>query len=114
VSILKVTNLSKRFGGLMAISKLSFELGEGTILGLIGPNGAGKTTVFNCLSGFHVPDEGEMVFSGKSLRGHAALSGVPDGARPDLPDRQALSDHIGAGQCDGGCHDTGKIYSKGP
>jgi len=69
VSILKVTNLSKRFGGLMAISNLSFELGEGTILGLIGPNGAGKTTVFNCLSGFHTPDEGEMVFSGKPLMG---------------------------------------------
>ena len=69
MSILKVTELTKRFGGLTAISNLSFELGEGQILGLIGPNGAGKTTVFNCLSGFHVPDEGEMVFSGKSLTG---------------------------------------------
>jgi branched-chain amino acid transport system ATP-binding protein len=69
VSILNVTNLNKRFGGLTAISKLSFELGEGEILGLIGPNGAGKTTVFNCLSGFHAPDAGEMIFSGKSLLG---------------------------------------------
>jgi len=69
VSILNVTNLNKRFGGLTAISKLSFELGEGEILGLIGPNGAGKTTVFNCLSGFHTPDTGEMIFSGKSLLG---------------------------------------------
>jgi branched-chain amino acid transport system ATP-binding protein len=69
VSILKVTELSKRFGGLAALSRLSFELGQGEILGLIGPNGAGKTTVFNCLSGFHTPDEGEMVFSGKSLLG---------------------------------------------
>ena len=69
MSILKVTNLNKRFGGLTAISKLSFELGEGEILALIGPNGAGKTTVFNCLSGFHAPDEGEILFSGKSLLG---------------------------------------------
>jgi branched-chain amino acid transport system ATP-binding protein len=69
VSILKVQKLSKRFGGLTAISELSFELGQGEILGLIGPNGAGKTTVFNCLSGFHTPDAGEMVFSGKSLTG---------------------------------------------
>jgi branched-chain amino acid transport system ATP-binding protein len=69
VSILNVTNLNKRFGGLTAISKLSFELGKGEILGLIGPNGAGKTTVFNCLSGFHTPDTGEMIFSGKSLLG---------------------------------------------
>ena len=69
MNILKVTKLSKRFGGLMAISELSFELGQGGILGLIGPNGAGKTTVFNCLSGFHAPDAGEMIFSGKSLVG---------------------------------------------
>jgi len=69
VSILKVTKLSKRFGGLTAILELSFELGQGKILGLIGPNGAGKTTVFNCLSGFHTPDTGEMMFSGKSLLG---------------------------------------------
>ena len=69
MSILKVTKLSKRFGGLTAISELSFELGQGGILGLIGPNGAGKTTVFNCLSGFHTPDSGEMIFSGKSLLG---------------------------------------------
>ena len=69
MSILKVTALSKRFGGLTAISDLSFELAQGQILGLIGPNGAGKTTVFNCLSGFHAPDAGEMIFSGKPLAG---------------------------------------------
>ena len=69
MSILKVTALSKRFGGLTAISELSFELEQGRILGLIGPNGAGKTTVFNCLSGFHAPDAGEMIFSGKPLAG---------------------------------------------
>jgi branched-chain amino acid transport system ATP-binding protein len=69
VSILKVTALNKRFGGLTAISELSFELGQGKILGLIGPNGAGKTSLFNCLSGFHAPDSGEMMFSGKSLAG---------------------------------------------
>ena len=69
MSILTVTALNKRFGGLTAISELSFELGQGQILGLIGPNGAGKTTVFNCLSGFHTPDTGEMIFSGKSLVG---------------------------------------------
>jgi len=69
VNILKVTALNKRFGGLTAISELSFELGQGKILGLIGPNGAGKTSLFNCLSGFHAPDSGEMMFSGKSLAG---------------------------------------------
>ena len=53
----------------MAVGGLSFELDQGEILGLIGPNGAGKTTVFNCLSGFLQPDEGEVLFEGKSLSG---------------------------------------------
>jgi len=60
VSILSANNLTKRFGGLMAVGNLSFKLEEGEILGLIGPNGAGKTTIFNCLSGFLPPDEGEI------------------------------------------------------
>jgi branched-chain amino acid transport system ATP-binding protein len=62
VSILSANNLTKKFGGLMAVGNLSFELEEGEVLGLIGPNGAGKTTVFNCLSGFLPPDEGEIYF----------------------------------------------------
>ncbi|UCF95504.1 MAG: ABC transporter ATP-binding protein [Desulfobacterales bacterium] len=53
----------------MAVGSLSFELNEGEILGLIGPNGAGKTTVFNCLSGFLPPDEGEVFLEGQSLAG---------------------------------------------
>ncbi len=62
MSVLTVHNLTKRFGGLTAVSDLSFELEEGEILGLIGPNGAGKTTVFNCITGFLTPDRGEMLF----------------------------------------------------
>jgi branched-chain amino acid transport system ATP-binding protein len=69
VSILSADQLSKSFGGLMAVGSLSFELDQGEILGLIGPNGAGKTTVFNCISGFLRPDEGEILFEGKSLGG---------------------------------------------
>ena len=53
----------------MAVGGLSFELDQGEILGLIGPNGAGKTTVFNCISGFLRPDEGEVLFENKSLSG---------------------------------------------
>ena len=53
----------------MAVGDLSFELETGEILALIGPNGAGKTTVFNCLSGFLTPDEGNVVFEGKALTG---------------------------------------------
>jgi len=67
--ILSANNLIKRFGGLVAVGGLSFELQSGEILGLIGPNGAGKTTVFNCLSGFVSPDEGDIYFGQKMLRG---------------------------------------------
>lgn len=69
MSILSADQLTKNFGGLTALESLSFELEMGEILGLIGPNGAGKTTVFNCISGFLRPDEGEILFEGKSLSG---------------------------------------------
>jgi len=69
MSILSANNLTKRFGGLMAVGNLSFELRSGEVLGLIGPNGAGKTTVFNCLSGFIPPDEGDVYFEERALRG---------------------------------------------
>lgn len=68
MSILSVNQLSKNFGGLMAVKELSFNLEKGDILGLIGPNGAGKTTVFNCLTGFIPPDQGEILFHGKSVK----------------------------------------------
>jgi branched-chain amino acid transport system ATP-binding protein len=69
VSILTANQLTKSFGGLMAVGDLSFKLNEGEILGLIGPNGAGKTTVFNCLTGFLAPEEGEVLFKGESING---------------------------------------------
>lgn len=59
--------VSKNFGGLRAVSRVSFDLEEGEILGIIGPNGAGKTTLFNALTGFYRPDEGEVWFKGKNL-----------------------------------------------
>jgi branched-chain amino acid transport system ATP-binding protein len=69
LSILSAIKLSKRFGGLMAVGDLSFELEKEEILALIGPNGAGKTTVFNCLSGFLPPDGGEVRLEGRPLAG---------------------------------------------
>jgi branched-chain amino acid transport system ATP-binding protein len=68
-ALLEVRNLSKRFGGLHAVQGLSFSLREGEMVALIGPNGAGKTTVFGLLSGFLVPDAGEISFRGRALRG---------------------------------------------
>jgi branched-chain amino acid transport system ATP-binding protein len=69
VSILSARKITKNFGGLVAVGDLSFELHKDEVLALIGPNGAGKTTVFNCLSGFLTPDEGDIYFDEKLLRG---------------------------------------------
>lgn len=69
MSLLEVRGVTKRFGGLLAVADLSFSLAPGEILGLIGPNGAGKTTVFNLISGFLLPDAGEIRLRGRSLVG---------------------------------------------
>jgi len=65
--LLKVDKLTRRFGGLTAVSNLSFDVQKGEILGLIGPNGAGKSTTFNCVSGFYPPSEGRIEFLGENI-----------------------------------------------
>jgi branched-chain amino acid transport system ATP-binding protein len=59
--------VTKRFGGLQALTRVTFDLPEGQILGLIGPNGAGKTTLFNAINGVYPPEEGRIVFGGKDV-----------------------------------------------
>ena len=65
--LLELKHVSKSFGGLMAVRKVSFEVHEGEIVGLIGPNGAGKTTLFNLISGIYRPEEGSVVFEGNDI-----------------------------------------------
>lgn len=67
--LLEVENLTKRFGGLTAVSNVSFHVDEGEIVGIIGPNGAGKTTLFNLISGFIKPDSGIVKFKGEDITG---------------------------------------------
>ena len=62
MSLLQVNGVSKSFGGLVALSDVSFSVSKGEILGLIGPNGAGKTTLFNVVNGFYPPSKGEVFF----------------------------------------------------
>ncbi len=67
--ILEVDHVTKRFGGLIAVNDVSFQLHEGEILGLIGPNGAGKTTLFNCINGVYTPEEGRILFRDQDITG---------------------------------------------
>ena len=76
MTLLRVAHLTKDFGGLRAVSDLSFDLKEGELLGLIGPNGAGKTTAFNLISGFIAPSGGTVELAGENivgLRPHAVV-----------------------------------------
>ena len=91
MALLAVENLNKRFGGLKAVSDVSFYIRRGTIKSLIGPNGAGKTTLFNLISGFLRPDSGRVVFEGKP----------PDcrkGACAHVPAHQTLCQDDGTGK----------------
>jgi branched-chain amino acid transport system ATP-binding protein len=67
--ILKADHVTKHFGGIKALTDVSFDIPQGSIYGLIGPNGAGKTTFFNVLTGIYTPDTGSFIFNGKSLTG---------------------------------------------
>jgi len=67
--ILESKKVTKRFGGLEAVSKIDLEVKEGAIYSIIGPNGAGKTTFFNCVTGFYTPEEGEILLSSRNITG---------------------------------------------
>ena len=68
-TILKAHNVTKRFGGLVAVQEFDLDIEERMIASLIGPNGAGKTTFFNCVTGFYLPEEGQIQFNGTNLVG---------------------------------------------
>jgi branched-chain amino acid transport system ATP-binding protein len=67
--LLNVEQLSMRFGGLLAVDGVGFEVLSDEVFAIIGPNGAGKTTVFNCVGGFYKPTAGTVVFDGKNITG---------------------------------------------
>jgi branched-chain amino acid transport system ATP-binding protein len=69
MTLLEVTNLTKRFGGLVANDSVTLSVEQGEIVGLIGPNGAGKTTLFNCIAGYYTPDGGTVRFQNREITG---------------------------------------------
>src|SRR2546429_5960455 len=82
-AILEVSGLTKRFGGLTAVSSLDFEVREGEILGMIGPNGAGKSTTFNLIAGTYAATQGEVRFAGEPIQLNVVLLPAPFG--PIMP-----------------------------
>jgi branched-chain amino acid transport system ATP-binding protein len=67
--LLEIHNITKIFGGLIALRDVSFNVNQSEIVGLIGPNGAGKSTLFNIISGFHRPDKGKILFKDEQING---------------------------------------------
>ena len=67
MALLEVREVSRRFGGILALDRVSLDADEGEVVGLIGPNGAGKTTAFNVITRLYRPDSGDVVFAGESL-----------------------------------------------
>jgi branched-chain amino acid transport system ATP-binding protein len=82
--VLRVEHLTMRFGGLVAVDDLSFDVRRGAITALIGPNGAGKTTVFNCITGFYKPSEGRLALQRGDPALWAALESLTDSGRRGL------------------------------
>lgn len=67
--LLEINNLSKNFGGVIALKDVTMKIEQGELVGVIGPNGAGKTTLYNCITGFYKPDSGSVKIDGKDVTG---------------------------------------------
>jgi branched-chain amino acid transport system ATP-binding protein len=79
MALLKVENITKRFGGLIAVNGVSLEIAAGELIGMVGPNGSGKTTLYNVISGVCRPEEGRVVFEGKDITNLPAHRRAPMG-----------------------------------
>ncbi len=83
--VLECVEVSKRFGGVHALNRVSFEVGRGEVLALAGDNGAGKSTLIKIVSGVLRPDEGEYPLQGRARRLHRPEAGARARHRDDLP-----------------------------
>ena len=90
--LLKVENITKRFGGIVAVDHVSLEVKRGEIISIIGPNGAGKTTVFNMLTGVYEVDEGTIIFRGKEIQNQKPGSIVAAGISRTFQNIRLFSD----------------------
>jgi branched-chain amino acid transport system ATP-binding protein len=79
MSLLKLENITKRFGGLIAVNDVSLEISKGEFIGIVGPNGSGKTTLFNIISGVYIPEEGRIIFDGLDITNFQPYKRAPLG-----------------------------------
>ena len=98
MAVLEAKNVTKRFGGLQALSNIDLQIKEKSIHSVIGPNGAGKTTFFNCVTGFYIPEEGEVVFKRSEYHRPFTRPGYPPWDFPDLPEHPPLQEHDRRGE----------------
>ena len=96
--LLSVENISLSFGGVKALTDISFDIMKGEIRAIIGPNGAGKSSMLNCINGFYHPQQGAITYKGVKRRAHAAQRGGRAGHRPHLPEHRAVPRHVDARQ----------------
>lgn len=94
--LLDVHNLTRRFGGLTAVSDVSFSVEKGEIFGIIGPNGAGKTTLFNVIAGHFGPSSGTVSFEGQDISGHASDAIARRGMARTFQSVHVFSEHTAA------------------
>ena len=90
--LLKVNNITKRFGGIVAVDHVNFEVKRGEVISIIGPNGAGKTTVFNMLTGVYEVDEGEIIFKGSLIHNKDPKKNVAAGISRTFQNIRLFSD----------------------
>lgn len=104
MSLLSLQNLLKTFGGLVAVTGVSFDVEENEIVGLIGPNGAGKTTVFNIITGNYKPDTGEVIFDRQDITGKATHEIVALGIARTFQNIRLFQDMTVLENVLAGCH----------
>ena len=96
--VLSLSDITVRFGGIMALGGVSFDVKKGEVLGIIGPNGAGKTTLFDVISGVRSPNEGRVVLDGKDVTNDVHDPARPPGPPTDVPTRPGVRVALGRGQ----------------
>ena len=100
MALLEVSGLLKAFGGLTAVSDLTFSIEQGQLVSIIGPNGAGKSTLFNLLTGAYRPTAGKVVFDGNDITGCKPYQSARRGIGRTFQKYHGLPGRDGARQCD--------------